>query len=75
MDAKKLAPNHPTVSPESPAARAPAKPEAVRRARFHNLIWREAKAESTHLVRARSAGPNPPQPDVPVEWLKELDHR
>ena len=57
-------------APEAPATKA----EAIRRARFQNLIWRKATAESTHLVRAQSGGPTPPQPDVPVEWLKELDH-
>ena len=49
--------------------------EAVRRARFQNLIWREARARATHIIRGSSGGPNAPQPDVPVEWLKELDRR
>ncbi len=49
-------------------------PEFVRRARFQNLIWRHEKAVSTHLVSGSSAGPDVAKPDVPVEWLKELDH-
>ena len=50
-------------------------PEVLKRARFQNLIWREAKARSTHIVGGSSGGPNVPRPDVPAEWLKELDHR
>jgi mannose-6-phosphate isomerase-like protein (cupin superfamily) len=52
-----------------------AEAEALRRARFQNLIWREEKAKATHVVARTSGGPSVPQPDVPVEWLKELDHR
>ena len=59
------------VRDKKPASRA----EALRRARFQNLIWREAKARTTHVVQGSSAGPNTPAPDVPVEWLRELDHR
>ena len=51
------------------------KAEAVRRARFQNLIWRDAKARAARLVPGPSGGPNPPEPDVPAEWLKEFDHR
>jgi len=51
------------------------KTEAVRRARFQNLIWRDAKARTAHLVPGASGGPNPPAADVPAEWLRELDHR
>ena len=49
--------------------------EALRRARFQNLIWREARARTAHAVHGSSAGPDTPAPDVPVEWLRELDHR
>lgn len=65
---------------KSPAAAKPTvahvetKLEALRRARFQNLIWRQEKAKATHVVAGVSGGPNAPQPDVPVEWLKELDH-
>ena len=68
----------PTIqAPDNPgtlAEQATAKAEAIRRARFQNLIWREAKARTTRFVPGPSGGPNPPDPDVPVEWLKEMDH-
>jgi hypothetical protein len=71
------APKQPTRAPSSPAGstggRAKAEPEVLRRARFQNLMWREARARATHLIGTTSGGPNPPQPDVPAEWLREYD--
>jgi hypothetical protein len=71
----------PTPASRSRRARKDAlsDPEYLRRARFQNLIWRQSKARSAHLVGGASggsnSGPEVPQPDVPVEWLRELDHR
>jgi hypothetical protein len=66
----------PPVSDESIHAREAENREVLRRARFQNLIWRQARARSTHLVSGTSGGPNAPQPDVPAEWLREYDrHR
>ena len=75
METTKAPAGGPIEGSESPVEWPPPRPEAIRRARFQNLIWREATARSTHLIRAQSGGPTPAQPDVPVEWLKELDHR
>lgn len=67
------APDAPPAAEPVPAPETSA--EALRRARFQNLIWREQKAKATHVIRRTSAGPNAPQADVPAEWLRELDHR
>jgi hypothetical protein len=62
------------MKPGTLVEHAAAKPEAVRRARFQNLIWRDARVRSVRVVVGLSGGPKPPEPDVPVEWLRELDH-
>ncbi|HXI45498.1 MAG TPA: hypothetical protein VNH13_04305 [Candidatus Acidoferrales bacterium] len=62
-----------TTKPRLDGERVTKDPEPVRRARFQNLIWRDARAQSTHMIQGPSASPTPPQPDVPAEWLRELD--
>jgi hypothetical protein len=64
---------HPPGIPRTSSGPELADPEVLRRARFQNLIWREARARATHLIGRTSGGPNAPQPDVPVEWLREYD--
>jgi hypothetical protein len=65
--------SQPAKRPSRPAPPV-ADPEFVRRARFQNLIWRNEKAVAAHLVSGSNAS-DLGKPDVPVEWLKELDHR
>ena len=73
MATPKLPSGHPPEGVGTLAGHEAKDPEVLRRARFQNLMWREARARATHLIGRTSGGPNPPQPDVPVEWLREYD--